>query len=766
MPTQMSSVGAAMSLAHDGWTVLLCGPDGSIDGGPAGLWDHDCRVLSRHVLRLDGQPMTPIGSPNDAGRTWSVTLHAERRGGTAEGPALPQDAWEVDVERTISPGLRERIIVRNHSMTSGSATLELGLGADFGDALRRGKPGGPRGKTTVARDRGALATFGWTATRRECRDERGLRVRLVDGPRPSVDVAAHGGILLTWPVHVPPHGEWHATVDLEVLQVQPGRAWLGPDSAPERETKRLAWQARRTRCEAVPFVGQAFERAADDLLALRAWDLDPANDGSAWVPNAGVPWFTGLFGRDVLTAGWQAAMLGPEIVRGALEITAQTQGQRLDRTTEEEPGRIIHERRAGPMARLGTTPHAGYYGNQTASSFFPVALSEAWHWTGDLDLLARHRSAALRALEWARRFGDRDGDGFLDYLSSSSKGLRNQGWKDSDEALRYPDGSVVEPPISTIEEQAFHILALERSAEILVALDEPGDEADRLLDRAAELRRRLDAAFWLPDERFYAMALDKGKQPVASIGSNPLHALAAGVIPPEKARIVADRLLGDELFSGWGIRTLARGHPAFNPFAYHLGAVWPVENATAMIGFRRYGLDEHLDRLLEGFFASVRAYPGGRRPEALTGHGRRDGAPPLAYPAANPIQAWSASAIVQATQAMLGIYPFAPAGVLALVRPRLPEWLPSLTLRRMRVGATTLSLRFERNADGSAGHEVLEQDGRLLVVAAPPPNATNDRSPYEWLADFGIRHAPGRLARALRIGLGLEASRAAAGTMS
>lgn len=758
MPTQVPSIGAATSLAHDGWTVLLCGPDGTIDGGQSGLWDHDARVLSTHQLRLDDAPLTPVGSPFEAGRRWSVTLHVDRPGGTPEGPALPQDAWEIELQRTIGPGMREQLTVTNHSMTRGAATLSLELAADFGDALRRGRPGGPRGRMRVGRGRGALVTLGWTATRGSARDERGVRIRLADGPRPRVEGSGRGGARLRWHLDLPTRGEWQATLDFEVL-VATGddRAWLGPESGPEREAMRVAWQARRTRCEAEPVVGRVFERAADDLLGLRAWDLDQARDGSAWLPNAGVPWFTGLFGRDVLTAGWQALMLGPELVRGALEITARTQGRNVEPFTEEQPGRIIHEQRRGPQAVLGTTPHAGYFGNQTASSMFVVALSEAWHWTGDDALLARHLSAARQAVEWANRFGDSDGDGFLDYRSISPAGLRNQGWKDSDEAIRQPDGSIVEPPIATIEEQAFHILALERMAEILIALDEPGDEADRLLSRVAELRRRLDEAFWLPDDGFYAMALDAANEPVASIASNPLHAIAAGVVPAEKARAVADRLLGDDLFSGWGIRTLAASHPSFNPFAYHLGAVWPVENATAMIGFRRYGLDDHLDRLLDAFFAACRESPHGRLPEALSGHARRQGAPPLPYPDANPIQAWSSSAVIQATQAMLGIYPFAPAGVLALVRPRLPSWLPSITIRRLRVGHATLSLRFERNEDGTASHEVLEQDGRLLVVGAPPPSPANGRSPSEWIADFGIRHAPGRLARTLRIALGLEA---------
>jgi glycogen debranching enzyme len=517
---------------------------------------------------------------------------------------------------------------------------------------------------------------------------------------------------------------------------------------------------RRTRVDAEPVVGRAVERAADDLLSLRNWDLEPRADGRAWVPNAGVPWFTGLFGRDVLTAGWQSLMLGPEIARGALELAARTQGTREVDWTEEEPGRMIHEVRRGPLSVLGLRPQAGYYGNQTASSFFPVALTETWHWTGETSLLRRHRAAAARAIEWARRYGDLDGDGFLEYRSRSSAGLRNQAWKDSDEAIRWPDGRIVDVPIATIEEQAFHFLALERMAEVLVALDDPGDEAERLLEEAATLRNRFEAAFRLDDTGTtgvgYAIALDGGKRPVPTVASNPLHALAAGILPAESAATLADRLLQPDLFSGWGIRTLSTDHPSYNPFAYHLGAVWPVENATALIGMRRYGLDRQLDRLVDAFFSAVGKTGTDRLPEALAGLERSPDGAPIPYPEACPIQAWSASAVVQAVQAMLGIYPFAPAGVLALVRPRLPAWLPEVTIRHMRVGRATVTIRFDRNADGSASHQVLKRQGPLLVVTGPPPNAGPDLTPSEWLADLAIRHVPGRLGRALRIALGFE----------
>ncbi|HET8587224.1 MAG TPA: amylo-alpha-1,6-glucosidase, partial [Candidatus Limnocylindria bacterium] len=379
-------------------------------------------------------------------------------------------------------------------------------------------------------------------------------------------------------------------------------------------------------------------------------------------------------------------------------------------------------------------------------------LSELWHWTGDIEALRRHRSTAERALEWAARYGDRDGDGFLEYVKRSPVGLKNHAWKDSDEAIRYPDGSIVTNPIATIEEQAFHFIALCRMAEICVALDdEPA--ARSYLEWARRLRDVWQQAYWVPDIGYYALALDPNKVAVASVASNPGHALAAGLVPGELAPRVADRLMSDELFSGWGVRTLSREHPSYNPWAYHLGTVWPVENATFALGFKRYGLDEHADRLIGGLLDAASMFEANRLPEALGGQSRQEVPYPTAYPASNAPQAWSASATVQLAQIMLGIYPFAPAHVLALVHPRLPKSLPALVVRDLRVGDATVSLQFTRNADGSADHHVLEQRGRLLILDAPPPNASGvgvRGRAMEWL----LEHAPGRLARAARIGFG------------
>jgi glycogen debranching enzyme len=490
------------------------------------------------------------------------------------------------------------------------------------------------------------------------------------------------------------------------------------------------------------------------LCALRNWEHDAAPD--AWVPNAGLPTYTGLFGRDALTAGWQAALVSPEMLRGAVARLAATQSAIDSPWHDAEPGKMVHEIRRGPLSELEIIPQHSYYGTQTSSSFFVVTLSELWHWTGDTEILRTYVDPALRTFDWADRYGDRDGDGFLEYERRSSRGLKNQGWKDSDEAIRYPDGGLVENPIATVEEQAFHWLALQRMAEILLALGDEARAAD-FLARARRLRRAWHDTFWMEGEGFYAMAIDPSKQQVRSIGSNPGHALAAGLVPAERARQVADRLMAPDLFSGWGIRTLSSQHPSYNPLAYHLGTVWPVENATIALGFKRYGLDAHAERLTTAMFDAADRFRHRRLPEALGGHSREQAPIPTVYPASNSPQAWSASAVIQMAQTILGIFPFAPARLLALVRPALPAALRTVVVRDLRVGDARVSLRFERTARGATTHQVLDKAGSLHVIEVPPPQ--QDAEQHSWrdriLATI-LDRAPGRTAAALRIAVGEE----------
>jgi glycogen debranching enzyme len=742
----------SLQLTFHGYTVLVTDADGSINGGRLGLFDYDTRILSKYRLLIDDEVPRCDTSAAIASDYWAAHLTVPRPGRDARGPELPQDALAIEVRRRVGRGLVEQLVVRNFSMAATRFTLRLELDADFTDVLALDEAPTYERMTTRRWDgRTRTLSFDHRAEANGRRLHRGCRVRVVEAD----SAPASRDDAIGFDISLAAQASWTATMAFESLVDD---RWRAPEIADVAratacDRRREEWRRQRAEIESPhPVLASAYETAAEDLFSLRAWELDAAAD--AWIPNAGVPTYTGIFGRDSLTAAWQGALVGPDMLRGSLAHIARTQADGDSAWHDREPGKMVHEIRRGPLSELEIVPQRAYYGTQTTSAMFVVALSEYWHWTGDTAALRQYRDTALRALDWARESGDRDGDGFLEYTRRSTRGLKNHGWKDSDEAIRYPDGRLVDNPIATIEEQAFYWLALQRMAEILVALGEDS-HADEFAARARQLRERWHRAFWMPDDHFYAMALDPDKQHVRSIASNPGHALGAGMVPTEYARACADRLMADDMFSGWGIRTLSRDHASYNALAYHLGTVWPVENATFALGFKRYGLDEHVERLATGIFDAVAHFRNCRLPEALGGHGRDETPIPTAYPRSNSPQAWSASAVVQLVQTMIGLYPFAPAHVVALVRPRLPEWLPALTVRNVRVGSATASIRFERGRDGSTAFDVIDNRGPLFVVEMPPPQDT-DPSSQSW--DEGVRswlleRAPGRLASALRLAL-------------
>ncbi len=750
--------------------MLCAASDGSIEGDPAGLYDYDTRILSRFRLTVDDRAPALLSVATPEADMMVARFRVPIQGGHADGPGLPEDALDLELERRVGGGLLDRWTIHNRSAVPWQGRLRVEVDADFADVAEVGAERRQRGEVSARQGPRSLE-LRYEARRDGKRFQRGVRVRVLpgrgagaasDGTSLDVDasdagvdmrarLAARGAVQLRVRVSSRVDGRWRSP------DLPEDDASLGT-----RARQRAAWRISRLRVEGAERVRLPLERSLDDLFALRNQDLEAdllvgptGSKRPGWVLNAGVPTFTGFFGRDALTAGWQAAMAGPAALRGALEVAAATQATEDDPWRDAEPGKMLHELRRGPLSMLGISPRDAYYGSQTTPAMFVIVLSELWHWTGDDRVLRRFREAALRAIEWAE--GTMDARGFVTYVKRAPGGLANQGWKDSDEAIRHADGGLARAPMATVEEQAFHHLALQRLAEILVVLGDNG-AADALLDRAADLRARWHEAFWMPREGFYALALDAEGRQVASITSNPGHALAAGLVPREHARLVADRLLSSELFSGWGVRTLSQDHPSYNPLAYHLGSVWPVENATFALGLKRYGLDDHLERLASGLLEAAAASPDGRLPEAITGHRRAPGVGPTPYPNACAPQAWSASSVVQTLQVLLGLYPFASLHTLAVIRPRLPRWIPELTLRNLRVGRATVDLRFTRNADGSASHKVLRKDGTLVIApAGPPSNARGTPTPWlEQVERAVFRRAPGRLVRAARIAVGLD----------
>jgi glycogen debranching enzyme len=472
----------------------------------------------------------------------------------------------------------------------------------------------------------------------------------------------------------------------------------------------------------------ALERAKRDLAALRLHDFEHGQ--RAWTMAAGLPVYVSLFGRDTLTTSWQAAMASREMMPGTLAELAHRQGTEVNDWRDEQPGKMLHQAEAGPLAMLNVHPLRQYYGSITTSGFYPAIVSELWHWTGDKDLVRPFVDPALKALRWLDEYADLDRDGFYEYQTRSEQGVRNQGWKDSEDAIVHEDGSQAPVPIATCEEQAFVYLAKLHLSELLWWLDDK-DGARKLYREATELKKRFNDAFWMEDEGFLAMAIDGGKRPVRAIGSNAGHCLAAGVVEEAFVRKIADRLFEDDMFSGWGIRTLSNRNPAYNPYSYHRGSVWPVEHGSFAVGFVRYGLHEHVERICRAQFEAASLFDFYRLPELFAGHPRDADHPfPAHYPNANSPQAWSASAVWCLLQSMLGLYPYAPLNVL-LVDPHLPAWLPDITLSNLHVGAAVVDLRFHRTPAGHTDYEVLDKRGPLHVVRQP--------SPWSLTASYGER---------------------------
>ncbi|MGH7517701.1 MAG: glycogen debranching N-terminal domain-containing protein [Gemmatimonadales bacterium] len=536
---------------------------------------------------------------------------------------------------------------------------------------------------------------------------------------------------------LPPQREQLIRVRVTARDIEPV-----PDAQGEMHRRQRArqWreQAATLYAPADRAVEQMVNQAVDDLGSFALLE------GSAdeWLaPAAGLPLYPALFGRDSLTTSWQAALFD----RGRLLDASMTRLQRLQGTRDdprhdEMPGRIIHSVRRGPLARLGVNPFNRYYGDFASPLMFVISLAHLYAWSGDEAHLKRHWDAAQRALDWARKRGDRDGDGYLDYLTLAEQGPKNQGWKDSGEGIMYEDGRLVPAPIAACELQGYWFAAQQLSAVLSAVQGRVGD-AKAYWRSATDLKTRFNRDWWMPEEGFVTLALDPDKRLVRSIASNAGHCLTTGIIDDAYIPAVVGRLFAPDMFSGWGIRTLASTHPAYNPIGYHLGSIWTVENATIGFGLRRYGFEVRFVDLMEAMLDLARLYDRFRVPECVGGYARAEFPHPGAYPQANAAQAWNQSALPLLMHTLLGLQPVAALDLL-LVDPVLPTWLPELTLDRLQVGGATVTLRFYRDTSGECHVEVVRKRGTLHVVKQPPPESLTAgvRDRFTALVDRLLHH--------------------------
>ncbi len=720
-------------------TVLATGIDGFICGGrEQGLWVYQTRMLSRYRWLIEGQPPQACGVSNveqHSSLAYYIAAPPNCRQ-TETGDCNPtQQTVELRLARFIGDGMHEDVDLANHTQIATRLRLELEVEADFADPSEAGGERQQHGELAAdwrQRDGHWELSFDYRVEHPfQHQDESGV-ARMHRGIKLIIEHAgsepAYENGRLSFVVELAPHATWHSCLDWvpevegDVLPLRYGcRPFTQSHTDWDEKRDRFLREATRFtapgRQDLTDTVLRTLERSRHDLIALRLYDLD---QGEAWVTAAGLPTYVALFGRDSLTSAWEADILGTDMSRGAMGALARLQGTRIDDWRDEQPGRIVHEQHTNPLATLNYTPHGLYYGGVTGAMYLPVVLSGLWHWTGDKERVRPYVDAAVKGLEWADKYCYRKELGFYQYQTRSEQGEKNQGWKDSDDAIVYEDGAQVKDPLGTCEMQSFVYVSKLHFSEVLWWLGER-ELAARYYREAQELRARFNAAFWMENEGTFALAMDSQQRLVRSVGSDPGHSLASGIVDEARVKRVAARLMRSDMFSGWGVRTLSAEHPAYNPFAYHRGTVWPVENAVFVLAFARYGLHQEMWTLARALFETAAMFPSFRLPEVFGGHPRDDRHPfPGLYPKADWPQAWSASAPLTIIQAMLGIYPYAPLDVL-FVDPWLPEWLPAVRVHEMRVGKATVTLTFHRRDDGKSEVKVEELRGPLHVIRQPSP---------------------------------------------
>ena len=666
-----------------------------------GLYHQDTRFLSE--LTLDVEDVRPLLLHSSTERNyWQIVELAYPFPDPEASDGL--DNISVQRSRLLSDQLFEHIRIRNFGPRPRSVRLTIRFAADFLDIFEvRGLlPDRHRGQVQAARVERNHVVLGYRGLDGETRT-----TTLRFSPAPA-ELSESGA---TFNLEAAPGGD--VELSLEVIpevgrRSEPRRSMRDAEQRLEQEY--TAWRKRCTRFRADNVQLQRFlDRAILDLRMLSSRD----DRGIEYI-DAGIPWYSALFGRDALITAYQALGVVPELAWNTLRGLARRQGTTVDEWREEEPGKILHELRVGEAARAGEIPHTPYYGSIDVTPLWLSVLHGAFRWTGDLDAVREMWPNVLEALRWIDEFGDRDGDGYVEYERRSPKGLRNQGWKDSTGAVVHPDGTPVDPPIALVEVQGYVFQAKSNVARLARALGEE-DVAERLEKEVAELRDRFNRDFWLEDVGYYAFALDGQKRPVRTITSNPGHCLWSRIAHPDKAERVVRRLLSPKLSSGWGIRTLATGQRAYDPIGYHTGSVWPHDNALIAHGMKRYGFDREARQVLDQLAAAGAYFPYDRFPEVFCGFSSEEVPVPVQYPVACRPQAWASGAPLLMLRSYGGLSASAAEGRLDIERPRLPVWLGRVEVQGMRVGSARLDLVFSNN-QGVTGTQVPRKEGELDVL--------------------------------------------------
>jgi glycogen debranching enzyme len=682
----------------EGATFCICDDLGDFGADSEGFFDEDTRFLSRLRLTINGH--RPLLLSADKIEYFSAAFFMRN---PLVGDLL-QDELALRRERFVGDGMQDTLVLENVSTRPIEFDLALEVGADFADIISVKEHDFALGHPLRAAPLPPTVTGEWQPEQ--------LQFLISDsapgGACTQVIVSQPGDVSegrIAYRIALEPRERWELHVDIfpsldgDHLARRVAERRFGDELGRVRDSL-AAWQLRVPQLRASwDGLYHAFTQSVADLASLR---MRTGNSGIGKLPAAGMPWFMTVFGRDTLITCLQTLLFGPELARSALEVLAELQATEDDPSIDAEPGKIVHELRQGKAARHW---FARYYGTVDATPLYLVLLSEVYRWTDDAGLVRDFKAPALAALEWIDRYGDVDGDGFIEYHRRSDHGLENQSWKDSGDSQRFHDGSLAEPPIAPCEVQGYVFDAKRRVAELAREVWRDRELAARLEQEADALRKRFDDAYWV-DERggYYALALDGEKRRVDSMCSNIGHLLWSGIVPPYRVEAVVDALMGEELWSGWGVRTMSTGDRAYNPLSYHNGTVWPHDNSLIAWGLARYARWPEAQRIVQRMLTAA-AHFRYQLPEVFAGMRRSETPFPIAYPTAARPQAWAAGTPVLLLQVLLGLQPDRPRHSLQTIAPlELPSWAGTIRLSGVRA--------FDRQWD------VRLTDGRVRVVEA------------------------------------------------
>jgi len=688
----------------EGATFGICARNGDIKpGAEQGLFFRDTRFLSRFQLTVDGLELDPLGAQCPAPYAGTFIVRQPPRSGTADSTLL------VVRHRYVGNGMREDIVVRNLGRETAGVILSLEVDADFA-GLFEVKEGRARRRDAIELSTGISEL---SISYQFGAESRGVRVC-----GDSQAKAVPGQI--TWQLVVAPRADVTVSVQvtpaLDGVETPPRYGPGQPIETSQPAARHEAWR------QAAPMVSTPEERlssllatSAEDIGALRMFDPDHPD---RVVVAAGVPWFMTLFGRDSLLTSWMLLPVDPTVALGTLQTLAQLQGSRVDALSEEEPGRILHEVRTGLDTEMALGGSNLYYGSIDATPLFVMLLGELRRWglaTSEVDALVAH---ADRALEWIERFGDRDGDGFVEYQRATDRGLVNQGWKDSFDGINFAGGDLAKPPIALAEVQGYAYAAFLARAHFAREAGEV-DLARHWSERAQRLKKRFNEAFWLPDRGYFAIALDAEKRPVDALASNMGHCLWTGMIDQDKAAAVARHLMSPEMFTGFGVRTLGSTMGAYNPMSYHNGSIWPHDNAIIAAGLMRYGFVTEAQRIVLGLLDASEQM-GSRLPELFCGFDRQEFNAPVAYPTSCSPQAWSAAAPLYLLRTLLRFDPWVPFGKV-WCDPAVPEGFLPLRIDRLDLAGSKVTIDITGDGwhvEGLPDGMILEPTPRHPITAA------------------------------------------------